>query len=399
MKAMRILYLSPVGGLGGAERVLLTAIRNVARLGHEALLISCASGPVVDRARAAGATAADVLPMPALLSSTGESGGAVFGLLRSAATAPLMSDYVRRLALAIRRARPDVVHSNGVKTHVLSSLARAGVPVVWHLHDFIRSRPVTSKVLRFIRRRATRAIAVSHAVANDAAGVITDLPIDVITNAIDLTRFSPGDGNPAELDRLAGLSPPEGVVRVGLVATYARWKGHDLFLRAAGRAIQTDPGLPVRFYIIGGPIYHTAGSQWTLDELRTRAKDLGIAAKVGFVPFLDDPVPVYRALDVVVHASTRPEPFGLTIAEAMACGRAVLISKAGGAAELFKDGDDAIGLPPGDEDALARAITQLVHDDDRREQLGRNARAAAEQRFDDSHFGQRLVDVYQRSVR
>jgi glycosyltransferase involved in cell wall biosynthesis len=396
---MRILYLSPIGGLGGAERVLLATIRHVARFGHEALLISCTPGPLLERARDAGATAADVLPMPNLLSSTEESGGAVFGLLRSAATAPLMSDYLRRLALAIRRARPDVVHSNGFKTHALSSLARAGVPVVWHLHDFIRSRPLTSRVLRFIRRRAARAIAVSQAVAHDAAGVLADLPIDVVPNAIDLNRFSPGKGNPAELDRLAGLSPPEGVVRIGLVATYARWKGHDLFLRAAARALATDPGLPVRFCVIGGPIYHTAGSQWSLDELRGRAKSLGIAPKVGFVHFLDDPVPVYRALDVVVHASTQPEPFGLTIAEAMACGRAVLVSNAGGAAELFEDGKDAIGLPPGDEDALARAITQLVHDDDRREQLGTNARAAAQQRFDDSRFGQRLVDVYQRAMR
>jgi glycosyltransferase involved in cell wall biosynthesis len=225
---------------------------------------------------------------------------------------------------------------------------------------------------------------------------LTDLPIDVVKNAIDLARFAPGEGNTGELDRMAGLSPPEGVVRVGLVATYARWKGHDVFLRAAARALATDPGLPVRFYVIGGPIYHTAGSQWSLEELRSLAKDLGIAAKVGFAPFLHDPVPVYRALDVVVHASTKPEPFGLTIAEAMACGRAVIASKSGGAAELFEDGKDAIAVAPGDEEDLARAITQLVHDDDRREQLAKQARTAAEHRFDDRHFGQQLVEVYRR---
>ena len=65
---------------------------------------------------------------------------------------------------------------------------------------------------------------------------------------------------------------------------------------------------------------------------------------VGFVPFVEDPVPVYRALDVVLHASTQPEPFGLTVVEAMACGRAVVVSAAGGAAELFTDGVDALGV-------------------------------------------------------
>ena len=395
---LRVLFLSAVGGLGGAERVLLTAIRQVSRLGQEAQLLACAPGPLPKRATAAGATRTDVLPLPGVLASTGESGGALAGIFRSAAGAPLMSDYLRRLTLAIRNAKPDVVHSNGVKTHVLASLARAGVPVIWHLHDFVAARPLTSKVLRFIRRRATRAVAVSQAVADDAAGALPGLPIDVVKNTVDLARFSPGDADAAALDRLAGLSPPEGIVRVGLVATYARWKGHDVFLRAAARALATDPGLPIRFYIIGGPIYHTAGSQWSENELRARAAELRITTKVGFVPFLDDPVPLYRSLDVVVHASTQPEPFGLTIAEAMACGRAVIVSKSGGAAELFVDGKDAIGVTPGDEESLARAITELVHNDDRRERLGEQARAAAEQRFDDRQFGNHLLDVYRRAV-
>ena len=49
-----------------------------------------------------------------------------------------------------------------------------------------------------------------------------------------------------------------------------------------------------------------------------------------------------RALDVVVHASTQPEPFGLVIAEAMACGRAVVVSSGGGAAEIVTPGEDAL---------------------------------------------------------
>ena len=53
-----------------------------------------------------------------------------------------------------------------------------------------------------------------------------------------------------------------------------------------------------------------------------------------------------RALDIVVHASTEPEPFGLTIAEGMASGRAVIVSAAGGAAEIVQDGVDALTCAP-----------------------------------------------------
>src|SRR4051812_6736193 len=73
----------------------------------------------------------------------------------------------------------------------------------------------------------------------------------------------------------------------------------------------------------------------------------------GFVPFQARVEAVYRALDVVVHASTRPEPFGLTIAEAMACGRPLVAARAGGAAELFEDEVEALGLPEVSAGALA----------------------------------------------
>ena len=52
------------------------------------------------------------------------------------------------------------------------------------------------------------------------------------------------------------------------------------------------------------------------------ARSLGVADRVGFTGFVHSPEATFRALDVVVHASTAPEPFGLVIAEAMACGRA-----------------------------------------------------------------------------
>jgi glycosyltransferase involved in cell wall biosynthesis len=307
---MRVVYVSPMGGLGGAERCLLTAMAAVKRLGHEVRLISCTDGPLVEQARALGA-AAEVVPMPAGLAATGESGGVLGGLARGPLLAIAAWRYARRLRGAVDEAHGDVVHSNGLKTHLLLAIARPAAPVVWHLHDFLAGRPVTARLLRWARRRASRAIAISRAVAADAGAVLPGLPIDTVMNAVDVERFSPGGGR-------AELAGDRSTVRVGLVATYARWKGQDLFLRAAARVVGERPELKVRFYIVGGAIYHTAGSQWAGEELDALARELGIAQRVVRVPFVADTAGVYRALDVVVHASTKPEPFGLTIAEAMA---------------------------------------------------------------------------------
>src|SRR5439155_21209612 len=129
-------------------------------------------------------------------------------------------------------------------------------------------------------------------------------------------------------------------------------------------------------------IYATRGSQFSRDELVSMARELGLAEHVGLVPFQADAVPVHRALDIVVHASTQPEPFGLTIAEAMACGRPVIVSAGGGNVEMLEDGVNGIGIVPGDEDGMARAIVELFGVPARNAVLGDAARTFALTRLD-----------------
>jgi glycosyltransferase involved in cell wall biosynthesis len=219
-------------------------------------------------------------------------------------------------------------------------------------------------------------------------------------NAVDTDHFSPGFVDGGRLDELANLNwAAPGVIRVGLPATVALWKGHEVFLEAAAQVIREQPRTRVRFYIIGGPIYSTAGSQISKSLLQAKAAALGIKQEVGFIDFQYDSANIYRALDIVVHASTRPEPFGRTIVEAMACARPVIVAQAGGAAELFTHGYDALGVPPRDTRALATAIYRLVQDGDCRSRLAANARRTAVQRFARNRLGPEILSMYQRLLR
>ena len=170
------------------------------------------------------------------------------------------------------------------------------------------------------------------------------VPIHAIHNAVDLDRFRPGAGDGSGLDAAAGLAPaPPGTVRIGLVATFARWKGHEVFLDAAARI---PAARPCRFYRRGGPIYRSAGVAVFDGGAERAAPGPWASAGVWDSPAtVADPAAALRALDVVVHASTRPEPFGRVIVEGMACGRAVVAVRDGGAAELFEDGLTALGCP------------------------------------------------------
>jgi glycosyltransferase involved in cell wall biosynthesis len=101
-----------------------------------------------------------------------------------------------------------------------------------------------------------------------------------------------------------------------------------------------------------------------------------------------------RSLDVVVHASTEPEPFGMVIIEGMACRRAVIASQAGGASELFVDEQTALGHPPGDETVLAQCIQQLASDPELRQRIGEAGRRAAERHYEGKRLAQELLAVY-----
>jgi glycosyltransferase involved in cell wall biosynthesis len=251
-----------------------------------------------------------------------------------------------------------------------------------------------AKLLRFAARPGIAGAAVSRSVAEDAAGALGDrVAVRAIYNAVDLERFAPG-GPAVDLDAASGLPPaPPGAVRVGLIGTFARWKGQDVFLSAAAKV---DPSLSAqaRFYIIGGPIYKTGGSQWSIEELKTRAGGLGLGDRVGFAGFQPDPAAAIRGLDVVVHASTRPEPFGRVIVEGMACGKAVIAVRGGGSAELFEHERTALGIPPDDPEALAAAMSRLIADPELRVALGVRGRASAASRFDRSGLADQWAAIY-----
>lgn len=397
---MKVVYLNTTGSLGGAERCLLDVLS--AAGGPRAEVILGEDGPLAE-ALASRGVPHEVMPLPSNVARLGDFGlsGRAGGLAlaaRGPAAAASTAAYVAKLRRRLRSARPDLVQTNGMKAHVLGAWAAPkGVPVLWHLHDYISTRAIMSRLLRLAARRPVAAVAVSRSVALDARRALGPrVPIRAIHNAVDLDEFSPGPGDGPALDASAGLpEAPGGTVRVGLVATFARWKGHEVFLEAAAK-VGADRAC--RFYVVGGPIYRTGGSQWSLDELRERAGALGLGDRAGFVGHRAEPAGALRSLDVVVHASTRPEPFGRVIVEAMACARAVVAVADGGAAELFADGEDALGIPPGDSSALASAIDRLVIDARLRDRLGRAGRASAEARFDRRELAGPWLNVYESMV-
>lgn len=400
---MDLLFLSGSAELGGAERSLLDMLASLraTRPTWRLHLVTPADGPLMAEARAAGVLVT-AIPFGLALARLGEpsaSGGADLAhlLVRLARTAGPVANYARRLRAHIKATAPDIIHTHGLKAHLFAAWSNPGpARVVWHLHDYIGRRPTTATVLRRSASRCAAIVANSASVAEDARQVLGEtVPVVPVLNGVDLRRFAP-NGSRADLDRIAGRAPAgSDVVRVGLLGTFGRWKGHATFIDAVAK-LPAD--LPVRAYVIGAPLYTTDNSQYQIEELRARAVAAGVADRVAFTGYMPRSEEALRALDVVVHASTEPEPFGLVIAEAMACARPVIVANGGGAREIVEPGVDALTHAPGDAGALAARIHELATDARRRAAMGAAGRETALRRFDRGRLANDLLPVYARAL-
>lgn len=301
-----------------------------------------------------------------------------------------------RLAALARRVRADLIHTNGMKAHLLAGLAGrlAGVPVIWHLRDFPPGGWAGGVFRQVAGRLPALILAPSEAVAASVRSSDRwPCPAITLHDPVDLGRFHPG--LPRGLIRrelaIAGKEP-----LIGLVAHLTPWKGHELFLAVARAVTDAVPG--ARFVVAGGAIYETHGHAGYLDALRRRTAALGLSERLVFLGSREDIPEILADLDVLVHCPTAPEPFGRVLAEAMAVGCPVVAARCGGIPEVVEDQVTGLLVPPMDVEVFTQAVLRLLRDPALRSRLATAGRRCAEALFDVEAHAAGVFEAYQTVV-
>ena len=388
--AQRILFLNPTGELGGAEISLLGLVRRLDRRLFEPQVLALSPGPFLEHLKAQGVPA-ETLPTSEhflRLSWRGRRRSPARAAVGVVAGLPA----VTRLARYVRQRHVALIHTNGIKAHLVGWLAgrMSRTPVIWHVRDFLGVGRQERVLLRIARSGPARIITNSHAVAEDLEqrGVSKEI-LCPIHNGVDLEEFSPAvDGDPFR--RECGFE--KATPLLGLVAMLAPWKGHLEFIEAAAQVAREFP--EARFPIVGEEIYVTEGHGEFRQRLQDRITQVGAEGAVVLVGRRRNMPQVMAALDVVVHASSRPEPFGRVLIEAMASGKPVVATSAGGVPEIVTDGETGLLVPPGEPASLAAAMRRLLVDSSLRDRLGKAGRKAAESRFDLRTHVEQVHEVY-----
>ena len=279
-----------------------------------------------------------------------------------------------RVAAAVRRFKPDIVHSaTEFLIGRLGQIAakRAGIVRLSSYHtDFSRYtaaygvpwlRPAVARYIARFHRRSARVFTPSEPARNDlhALGV---KPVEVWGRGVDIHTFAP-ERRSQPLRAAYGIDDAVVFLHVGRLAAE---KGVEQLVRAFLLARELLPAGSARLVVAG------AGPEE--NALRTLAgRDvlfLGVLDRQRALPRL------YASADAFLFASLT-ETLGLVVLEAMSSGLPVIAVPAGGVADHLRDDVNGIAVPPHDVDAMARAIVALTLDAIRRRRLAGGARRTA----------------------
>lgn len=396
----RVLFLDTAPTVGGSVISLYELIKGLDHREYEALVVSRTPHAYVERFRAVGAEvvswqdcgAPDYRPgwvhqasstRPARRLRQNAAGSALYhGLGFSLFLMRRVWPRARTLQRIIEEQRVDLVHTNirvGHDREGILAACMARVPCVCHVRDFERlnwfDRRLASTAARFIY--ISQAVQRSHI----AAGAPCTKG-RVVYNGLDLEAFDAG------LDAQAGrqsflLAPDEPAV--GVVGRLESWKGHDVYLRAMALVQQVVPR--VRGIIVGGSVPHEPDYRASLLALQ---QDLRLTERVMFFDHRSNVPAMMSALDVLVLASTSPEPFGRVLIEAMAASKPVVATNGGATPEIIEDGEQGLLVAPGDPSALADAVIRILADRGLASSMGRKGRLRVQERF---HVRQYVDDV------
>jgi glycosyltransferase involved in cell wall biosynthesis len=329
----------------------------------------------------------EVITMPAARFTGG--GGWAKAALATLDHARRTAPYARRIHDYAREREVDLVHlNNSVLVNLGGILAarKLGVPCVIKQHGF----EWHSREVRWAARGVRHFMPCSEDVAGDLQrlGVSRDrmtttyCPIDVARH--DVTA----DGVRAEL----GI--PEGVPAFGIAGCLQEWKGQHVFLEAAAQVLARLP--QARAVVLGAPPAQECVPYER--RLREMAALSGFADRIVFTGHRDDTPRVLAAVDVWVHASVIPEPFGMVVGEAMAARKPVIAAKAGGPIEIVDDGVTGLLTTPGDVDQLAQALLRLLADPHLRACMGAAGRLRVSERFGLDRHVELTQRVYERAL-
>ncbi len=386
----RILYIeaNEDGTVGGSHRVLFDLVSNLDRTQYEPVVLFYQDNVYAARLRTHGVDVVVLEEVRARERFIRRNGNRLAKLFENCAT------IVRRFRF-LRQHRIDLIHINNSPAtgndDWLPAARVLRIPCVANVAGDARG-PGGGWLHKRLFRAFDHYLSVSEFITQAMlrAGIKSDR-MDLIYPGVDLESFRARVKRTREEVRRE-LGIPGHAVMALMVGNVRQWKGQHVVLAALEQMPATARN---GFYVaFAGGL--TVDDRPYMNELEATVKRADLADHVTFLGSRDDVPDLLNASDIALHASVRPEPFGLVVVEAMSLGKAVVAANSGGPAEVV-DRSSGITFDSMVPAQLAEVLTNLVHDPIRRDELGKGALQRAEQ-FTVRRYASGVRRVYERML-
>lgn len=360
---MRVLQVLPALEVGGVERGTVDLARELVRRGHRAYVIS-SGGRLVGELVKAGAKH---VTLPVHRKS-------LFSLA-----------LVPQIRALIERERIDIVHARSRVPAWLAywAVRGTGAQFVSTCHGYYSKR-FTGRVMGWGRRVIVISRVVGRHMVEDFG--VPPARIRLIHRGV---AFAPFHFN-AEKFAEAARTERFRIVSAGRLTPI---KGIEVLIRAFQRVAAQFPR--AELHVVGGP---EPGKESYAAELAALARHLGLGSRVTWHGQADHLAPHLEAAHVVVLATTKPEAFGRVLVEGAACGAVPVATANGGALDIVRDGETGRLVPPGDAEALAQTLADLLADPGRLREMAERAQRDVRERFDLATMVDKTLEVYDEVV-
>ena len=299
---------------------------------------------------------------------------------------PKLYFSIPRLLRFLREEKIDLIHSHTRVTQVLSWFLQrfSGIPYVTTCHGFYKPR-LGRKLLT---AWGDHVIAISKPVEESLLQVFRVKPgrVSTIFNAIDtndlIERYQQKD--PDQIRKELNLNPSHRVL--GIVARVVQDKGHEYFLRAAGKLIQNSHP-DIKILIVGDGPY--------LRSTKDLVNRLRMSESVRFLGNVNDITYPLSVIDIFVLPAVWREGFGLSIIEAMAVQKPVIVTNIWALNELVHNRVNGLLVEPKNVDELAGAMHELLEDRKLYERVSRNGAEMVKREFSIPQMAARVDKLYQ----
>ena len=383
------------GTVGGSHFCLLDMLIHLDRQAYDPIVLFYQSNPLLSQFERLAPVLVVPPPTPHKLGAraswngAGPPGAATRLVQKSVNAIHVSLGSVLMWSRLLARHRIDLVHLNNsifCTTEWLIAARLHGSRTVCHQRGYAPEHPIHAA--RFF----DRIVCISNQVHDHLVGAHPELGQNAVAihDALDTAAFlTTQRRDRGEVRREWGV--PDDALLVGIVGNVKEWKGQRVLVDAF---VPLRRAFPDARCLIIGASSTLAGDRSYGEELVRRVQRYGLEDRVVLTGYREDVSDLVNALDVLVHASIRPEPMGRVILEGMALGKPVIATDHGGPREIIEPGKSGFLVPPDDPQSLYEALLALARSPELRQRVGKAAVERVAEAFGIQGHMDRIHGIY-----